>query len=87
MSLGPLTKIEVTPEPATIAELHEFFGFKPEGVPSLVGYYDQRGKLRRIVATFPDGWRCQVNINATGHVTSTRADLKLKTIKARSVEA
>ena len=81
MSLGPLTKVEVTPDSATIAELETFFGFKPEGEPKLVGYYDRRGKLRRIVASYPDGWRCKVNINATGYITSASADLKLPTLK------
>lgn len=85
MNLGPLTKVEWTPEPATIAELHEFFGFKPDGEPKLVGYYDRRGKLRRIVASYPDGWRCRVNINATGHVTSTIAELRLKPVKVGSM--
>lgn len=81
MSLGTLTKIEVTPNPDVVAELETFFGFKPEGEPKLVGYYDRRGKLRRIVASYPDGWMCRVNINATGHVTSTSAHLKLATLK------
>lgn len=87
MSLGPLIKVEVTPEPATIAELQEFFGFTPDGDPALVGYYDRRGKLRRIVASYPDGWRCRVNINAKGHVTSTTAELKLSAMMAKRVIA
>lgn len=81
MSLGPLTKIEVTPTPALIAELRELFYLPPEGEPSLVGYYDRTGKLRRLRATYPDGWVMQVNINADGYVTSSRASLKLHTIK------
>lgn len=79
MSLGPLTKVEVTPSPGAIAELAEYFICAPEGEPNLVGYYDRRGKLRRIVATYPDGTRCQVNINAGGYVTSSRT--KLPTLK------
>ena len=83
MTLGPLIKVEVTPSPGAIAELAEHFPYKPEGEPKLAGYYDRRGKLRRIVAVYPDGWRCQVNINAVGHVTSSSAKLKLATIKVR----
>jgi hypothetical protein len=79
MSLGPLTKVEVTPTPGVIAELAEFILAAPEGEPKLVGYYDRRGKLRRIRATYPDGTVCQVNINAGGFVTSSRT--KLPTIK------
>jgi hypothetical protein len=79
MSLGPLTKVEVTPSPGVIDELAEFILGAPEGEPRLVGYYDRRGKLRRIVATYPDGTRCQVNINAGGFVTSSRT--KLPTIR------
>lgn len=78
MSLGPLTKVAVSPTPGVIAELAEHFGVKPEGEPALVGYYDRRGKLRRIVATYPDGWRCRVNIDAAGYVTSSSVSLKLK---------
>lgn len=80
MSLGRLTKVEVTPSPSAIAELAEHFAVQPEGDPKLVGYYDRRAKLRRIVACYPDGWRCQVNISAAGHVTSSTAKLKLKTV-------
>ena len=80
MSLGPLTKVAVTPTPGAIAELAEHFAVQAKGEPALVGYYDRRGKLRRIVATYPDGWRCQVNVNALGHVTSSSAKLKLATI-------
>lgn len=81
MSLGPLTKVAVSPTPSAIAELAEHFPVKAEGEPSLVGYYDRRGKLRRIVATYPDGWRCQVNINAAGYVTGSSARCKLATMK------
>jgi hypothetical protein len=80
MSLGPLTKIEVTPTPAMIAELEEFvfFAQRPEaGDPTLAGYYDRRGRLRRIVGHWSDGWKAQINIDANGYVTSTRASLKL----------
>ncbi len=80
MTLGPLTKVAVTPAPSVIAELAELFYLPPEGEPSLVGYYDRKGKLRRIVATYPDGWRMQVNINAGGYVTSSRAQLRLPTM-------
>lgn len=79
MTLGPLTKVEVTPSPGAIAELEEFFVCAPEGEPRLVGYYDRRGKLRRIRATYPDGTVCQANINAGGFVTSWST--KLPTIK------
>lgn len=75
MSLGPLTKVEVTPTPGAIAELAEIFVCASEGEPKLVGYYDRRGKLRRIRATYPDGTRCQVNINTLGFVTSSRTQL------------
>lgn len=78
MSLGPLTKVAVTPTPGVIAELAELFYLPPEGEPTLVGYYDRRGKLRRIRATYPDGWVMQVNINAGGFVTSSRASLRQK---------
>ena len=78
MSLGPLTKVEVTPTPDAIAELAEMFYLQPEGEPALVGYYDRKGKLRRILATYPDGWRMQVNINGAGYVTSSRASLRAK---------
>lgn len=86
MSLGPLTKVVVTPTPGVIAELAELFYLPPEGEPALVGYYDRKGKLRRIRATYPDGWRMQVNIDANGFVTSSRANLKLPTIKIRSAK-
>ena len=75
MSLGPLTKVEVTPTPGVIAELAEFLIAAPEGEPKLVGYYDRRGTLRRIMATYPDGTRCRININADGFVTSSRTKL------------
>ncbi|MFO6448823.1 hypothetical protein ACLBKU_16940 [Erythrobacter sp. NE805] len=85
MSLGPLTKVEVTPSPGAIAELAEHFICAPDGEPKVVGYYDRRGKLRRIVATYPDGTRCQVNINAGGYVTSSST--KLPTIRVRRADA
>ncbi len=81
MSLGPLTKVEVTPTPALLAELEEFvfFAQRPEaGDPSVAGYYDRRGKLRRIVLRYPDGWRAQINIDSNGYVTSSRANISLK---------
>lgn len=81
MALGPLTKVAVTPTPAMLAELGKHFALPFEGEPSTVGYYDRRGKLRRIVASFPDGWRCQINIDADGYVTSSSARCKLATIK------
>jgi hypothetical protein len=87
MSLGRLTKVAVTPSPGAIAELAEHFTVKPEGVPMLVGYYDRRGKLRRIVASYPDGWRCQVNIDSAGYVTSSSARCKLATIKIGGADA
>lgn len=87
MSLGPLTKIEVTASPGAIAELAEFFSVQPEGEPKLVGYYDRRGKLRRVRATYPDGWVMQVNINAGGFVTSSRASLRQKlTVRGGNAE-
>lgn len=85
MSLGPLTKIEVTPSAAAIDELAQFILGAPEGEPKLVGYYDRRGKLRRIVATYPDGTRCQVNISADGFVTSSST--KLPTLKIGGADA
>ena len=78
MSLGPLTKAALSPTPSVIAELADHFAVKAEGDPQLVGYYDRKGKLRRIVATYPDGWRCQVNIDQQGYVTSSSARLNLK---------
>lgn len=84
MSLGPLTKVEVPPTPGAIAELAEHFVCAPEGEPKLVGYYDRRGKLRRIRATYPCGTRCQVNINAGGFVTSSRT--QFPTLKIRGVK-
>lgn len=80
MSLGPLTKVEVNPTPAVIAELEEFvfFAQRPEADElTLHGYYDRRGKLRRIVGRWSDGWKAQINIDANGYVTSARASLKL----------
>jgi hypothetical protein len=85
MSLGPLTKVEVTPSPGAIAELAEFLIAAPEGEPKLVGYYDRRGKLRRIRATYPDGTVCQVNINAGGFVTSSSTKLPTLKIGGRDV--
>lgn len=81
MSLGKLTKITVKPTPAMLAELEEFvfFAQRPEqGDPSVSGYYDRRGKLRRIVAQYPDGWRAQINLDSHGYVTSSRANVSLK---------
>ncbi|MDP2131925.1 MAG: hypothetical protein U0975_09800 [Erythrobacter sp.] len=83
MSLGPLTKVAVTLTPGAIAELAECFSVQPKGEPALVGYYNRFGKLRRIVATYPDGWRCQVNIDTNGHVTSSTAKLKLPSVTVR----
>jgi len=77
MSLGPLTKVAVTPTPGVIAELAEHFPFMPEGEPELVGYYDRRGKLRRIVASYANGWRGRINIDAAGYVTSQTFSLTL----------
>ncbi|WP_086733756.1 hypothetical protein [Erythrobacter colymbi] len=85
MSLGPLTKVEVTPSPGALAELAEFLIAAPEGEPKLVGYYDRRGKLRRIMATYPDGTRCRININAGAFVTSSRTELP--TISLRGSDA
>ncbi len=81
MSLGKLFKVEVTPTPAMLAELEEFvfFAERPKaGTPTLTGYYDGRGKLRRIVARYSDGWRAQINIDRNGYVTSSRANISLK---------
>lgn len=86
MSLGPLTKVAVSPTPGVIAELAEHFGFGPEGEPAVVGYYDRRGKLRRIVATYPDGWRCRLNIDGAGYVTSSSFKISLTT-KVRGADA
>lgn len=82
MSLGPLTKIEVTPTRAMLAELEEFvfFAQRPEASnPAVTGYYDRRGKSRRIVARYSDGWRAQINIDRNGYVASTSASMSLKT--------
>jgi len=82
MSLGKLTKVEINPTAAVLAELEEFVFFAQRsevGDPTLTGYYDRRGKLRRIVARYPDGWRAQINIDADGYVTCTRANISLKT--------
>ncbi len=76
MSLGPLTKVAVSPSPGVLEELAEFFSVEPEGEPAVVGYYDRGGKLRRVVAQYPDGWRMQVNVSASGHVTSSHARIK-----------
>tara|TARA_R100001126_G_C4733079_1_gene104773 strand:+ start:126 stop:344 length:219 start_codon:yes stop_codon:yes gene_type:complete len=71
-----------------IAEIEGLFVAKlAEGVPSIVGYYDQRGKLRRIVAQYPDGWRSQVNIDREGYVTSAHSSLKLKGIVEKASNA
>jgi hypothetical protein len=67
----------VSPTPGVIAELAEHFAFMPEGEPKLVGYYDRKGKLRRIVASYPGGWRGQINIDAAGYVTSQTFSIKL----------
>lgn len=80
MALGKLTKIVLSPTPALLAELEEFafFAQRPEaGDPALASYYDRRGKLRRITAAYSDGWRAQINIDANGYVTSSRASLRL----------
>ncbi|MFA6219620.1 MAG: hypothetical protein WC692_07545 [Erythrobacter sp.] len=81
MSLGKLFKVEVTPTPAMLAELEEFvfFAQRPAAPdPKVTGYYDQRGKLRRVVARYPDGWRAQINIDRNGYITSSRASISLK---------
>ena len=76
MGLGKLTKIEVNATPEMVAEIEGLWGEKfTEGEPTVAGYYDQRGKLRRIVALYPDGWRLQVNINAEGCVTSAHGKI------------
>lgn len=81
MGLGKLTKRTIAPEkvtPAMIAELDDaFFAQFGEGTPAITGYYDARGKLRRIVAKYPDGWERRINIDAEGYRTSARAKLKL----------
>lgn len=87
MSLGPLTKIEAKPEPKTLAMLEELLGTNPgEGTPKLFGYWDRSKKLRRMVASYPNGWTVRVNVNATGIVTSTSFKISLKA-KARSTHA
>jgi hypothetical protein len=76
MNLGPLTKVEFEASPGAIGELCEFFRVQPEGTPRLAGYYDAQGKLRRVVAQYPDGWRLQVNCSASGYITSSHAKLR-----------
>jgi hypothetical protein len=81
MSLGKLFKVEVTPTPAMLAELEEFvfFAQRPAAPdPAVTGYYDRRGKLRRVVARYSDGWTARINIDAKGYVTSSSASLSLK---------
>ncbi|MEO0589084.1 MAG: hypothetical protein AAFZ11_00840 [Pseudomonadota bacterium] len=89
MSLGKLTKRSIEPArvtPAMIAELDDAFGVHiGEGTPAVTGYYDARGKLRRIVAQYPDGWRMQLNIDAVGYVTSTSGKLKLTASSSEAV--
>jgi hypothetical protein len=81
MSLGKLTKRMIAPErvtPAMIAELEDAFIAKiGTGTPAITGYYDARGKLRRIVGDYPDGWQLRVNIDAEGYVTSASGKLRL----------
>lgn len=80
MALGKLSKVEVTPTAAMLAELRDltFIPQLPDaGEPKMAGYYDRQGKLRRVVLSYPDGWRAQVNINAKGYITSSRTSLSL----------
>ena len=87
MALVPLSKVEVTPTPAMLAELEEgvFFAQRPAAPdPAVIGYYDRRGKLRRIVARYSDGWKAQINIDANGYVTSSSANISLQAKGASS---
>lgn len=78
MSLGKLTKIYVDPTPAVLAELESCFGAKiGEGVPEVAGYYDGRGKLRRLIARYENASSLRINIDAKGYVTSTSVSIKL----------
>jgi len=73
MSLGKLRKREFNITSELLADLARIFDANPgEGTPRVIGYYDRAGALRRIVATYPNGWTVTGNVNARGYVTSTR---------------
>lgn len=78
MGTGKLTKIGLPASPKMVAGLQELI---PVGLgdekPEVTGYYDARGKVRRITADYPNGWRVRVNFNAQGVITSESAQLKL----------
>jgi hypothetical protein len=67
--------------------LEELLGPNPgEGTPKLWGYWGRNGKLRRMVATYPNGWTIRVNLNAKCVVTSTSFKISLKA-KVRTANA
>ncbi len=78
MGTGKLTRIGLPASPRMVAGLQELM---PMGLgdekPSITGYYDTRGKVRRIIARYPNEWEVRVNFNAQGVITSESARLKL----------
>lgn len=77
-----------SPNPAAVAPLlAEAFGDIGSGeLPaSCFGYKDRVGVIRRMTATYPNGWTITISFNAKGRYTSSSAKLKFAAkIKART---
>lgn len=78
MGTGKLTKIGLPASPKVVKALGDLIPRNlGKGKPAVIGYYDARGRIRRLVANYPSGWHVRVNFNQNGMVTSESAALKL----------
>lgn len=45
----------------------------------VIGWRDLAGRIRRVRADYPNGWRLHARFNAKGELISSRAQIKLST--------
>ena len=77
MATGKLKKRSLDATPDLVEALDAVMPVSQGSEADVTGYFDGRGKLRRVVAAYSNGWQVRVNVSANGDVTSTSASLKL----------
>lgn len=86
MSTGKLRKRSLEATPDIVDGLNELMPVGDGAKPEITAYFDGLGRVRRMVAVYPNKWQVRVNLDARGRVTSSSASLKL-TAKIGGVKA